>query len=320
MDKEERKASVKKHTKQIRSRIWMILFSTLLPFLFLALAIVMQADTTNEKLLETALFLLAAGIAFLATKLASYTIIERYLSLIESLDDTKSDFISIASHQLKSPVSSLKYTMDVFTDALENEDWETVKDFSGDIDSSVKRLDSLTHKLLDVARLEAGRLEGEPEMFNLFDKLNESMSELKPLAEKKDISLDITHKIDKSVNVKVDPSFFYNVIDNLLTNALDYAPSRSAVTVVSEKKETMIKISVSNIAESVGKEDLEDVFNKFSRGNNKKSSETVGGSGLGLFIAKNYVESWGGNMTASLNDDQDKQRAIFSFTVPFQAK
>jgi signal transduction histidine kinase len=152
MDKEERKASVTKHTKHIRSRIWMILLSALLPFLLLALAIVMQADTTNEKLLETALFLLAAGISFLATKLASYTIIDRYLSLIESLDDTKSDFISIASHQLKSPVSSLKYTMDVFTDALENEDWETVRDFSGDIDLSVKRLDSLTHRFLDVSR------------------------------------------------------------------------------------------------------------------------------------------------------------------------
>jgi len=316
MDKEERKASVTKHTKHIRSRIWMILLSALLPFLLLALAIVMQADTTNEKLLETALFLLAAGISFLATKLASYTIIDRYLSLIESLDDTKSDFISIASHQLKSPVSSLKYTMDVFTDALENEDWETVRDFSGDIDLSVKRLDSLTHRLLDVARAEAGSLEAESEMFNVTDRLKEIASELEPLAEKKGISLDITNEIDKTVDIKVDPSFFYNVIDNLLTNALDYAPSDTTVSIKVQKEGNAVKVSFCNIAESTNADDFIDIFTKFSRGNNKKSNKTVGGSGLGLFIAKSYVESWGGDIDANLNNDQNKQRAIFSFTVP----
>jgi len=316
MDKNTKKVSVKKHTKKIRGRIWMILLSSLLPFLFLVMAFVIQADTANEKLMTVAVFLFACGVAFLAAKLASYTIIERYLNLIERLDDAKSDFISIASHQLKSPVSSLKYTMDVFMDALEKQDWDTVEEFSGDIKSSVQRLDSLTHKLLDVARAEAGRLEGEPETFTLLNRLDEIISELEPLARKKSISLSTAYEVGEAAVVRVDPSFFYNVVDNLLTNALDYAPTETTVLVKVEKVDSMAKIMVSNVAESVTPSDFNKIFDKFSRGNENKQGETVGGTGLGLFIAKSYVESWGGSINVHLSDIDSKQRAIFTFTVP----
>lgn len=310
MEQPRQAQSVKKSIKKIRQRLWMILLAAVVPFLLLVVAIVMQADTTNEQLLVVAIFLFAAGLASLATRLASYSIVERYLEEITMLDRAKSEFISVASHQLKTPVTSLKYTMDVFKDAIAENDDEKIRDFANDIELSVNRLNALTHQLLDVARAESGRLEAEEEKFQIKSKMKHYQEELEPLAEENDLTFAIDCQLASETTVTLDPDFLYNVVDNLVTNAFHYAPKDSEVTLICKEKEGGIHVAVTNMAEGIDEEDLDNVFEKFKRGKNKKKNTS--GSGLGLFIARSYVEYWGGGIDAKLNDDT----VTFSFTIP----
>lgn len=317
MPKRDAKESIREQTHTINKRLWIVFLAIAAPFFFLAIAFFLITELSDERLLIVAMFLFSSGIALIAFKLVSYTFISRYLAQIKQLDTAKSDFVSVASHQLKSPVSSLKYTMDVFCEALKEEDWETVREFSGDIKVSVDRLNSLTHQLLDVARAESGTLESHPEIFHLMEKIELVNEELEPIFTGEKITVSVELEIEKDVAVEIDPDYFYNVLANLLTNASKYAPEESDITVSVRRIDNMAKVSVINATTSLDEGDLDSIFVKFGRGSIEKQGDAKG-AGLGLFIAKTYVESWGGNIDASLVDKEER-KAVFSFTVPIKS-
>jgi signal transduction histidine kinase len=303
---------VKQQVDRIRSRMWLVLLAIVIPFALLALAIILQADSTADKMLVAAVSVLTAGIAVIAAKITLHTVTERYLQAIENLSDAKSDFISIAAHQLKSPVSALQFTIDTLVDRVTIEDSEA-QNLLTDLETSVNRLDSLTHSLLNVTRIEADSFAAEPETLDLQKEITKTIKELRPIAENRGITTQTDLCAKDCVEAHIDPELLYGVMENLLTNAYEHAPQGSAVTVRTiENSETYVVQVENKVTESISQADLDRLFQKFERGNDGQETST-GGGGIGLYIARLYVNQWGGSIEATMKTDNTVE---FAFTVP----
>jgi len=303
---------VKQQVDRIRSRMWLVLVAIVTPFALLALAIILQAESTADKMLVAAVSVLTAGIAVIAAKITLHTVTERYLQAIENLSDAKSDFISIAAHQLKSPVSALQFTTETLVDRVTIQD-NQAQNLLTDLETSVKRLDSLTHSLLNVTRIEADSFAAEPETLDLQEEITKTIKELRPIAENREITTQTDLCSQDCVEAHIDPELLYGVMENLLTNAYEHAPQGSAVTVRTIKKEKTYAVQVENkVTESISQAELDRLFEKFERGNDSRETST-GGGGIGLYIARLYVNQWGGAIEATMKTDNTVK---FAFTVP----
>jgi signal transduction histidine kinase len=292
--------------------MWHVLLAIVMPFAVLALVIILQADATADKMLVAAVSVLCAGIAVIAAKITLHTVTERYLQVIENLSDAKSDFISIAAHQLKSPVSALQFTTDTLVDRVDIKDSET-QNLLTDLKTSVKRLDSLTHSLLNVTRIEADSFAAEPEELDLQEEITKTITELRPIAKDREITTQTDLCAKDYVEAHIDPELLYGVMENLLTNAYEHAPQGSAVTVRTIKKKQTYVVQVENkVTESISQTDLDRLFQKFERGNDGQETST-GGGGIGLYIAKLYVNQWGGSIEATMKTGDTVE---FAFSIP----
>jgi signal transduction histidine kinase len=283
-----------------------------IPFALLALAIILQADSIADKMLAAAVSVLTAGVAVIAAKITLHTVTERYLQAIENLSDAKSDFISIAAHQLKSPVSALQFTTDTLVDRVDIKDSEAQNLFH-DLETSVNRLDSLTHSLLNVTRIEADSFAAEPEELDLQEEITKTIKELRPIAENRGITTQTDLCAKDCVEAYIDPELLYGVMENLLTNAYEHAPKGSAVTVRTiENNETYVVQVENKVTDSISQAELDRLFKKFERGNDGQETST-GGGGIGLYIAKLYVNQWGGSIEATMKTDDIVE---FAFSIP----
>lgn len=303
---------VQKQINRIRTRIWLVLAAIATPFAVFALVTILQAAATEEKLLVAGAFVLSFGVSLIAAKVTAHTVIDRYLMAIEDLNEAKSDFISIAAHQLKSPVSALQFTLDTFEQAIEKSEEETVQQLLTDLKTSVQRLDSLTHNLLNVTRIESDAMKSDPEEFKVVDTIDSILAELKPVADENNLIINRNFAVNNDQTVHVDPGLFYGVMENLLTNAYEHTPKDSSVSVGARREGQEVMISVKNpAAEPITESELKQMFNKFERGTDRETN--TGGGGLGLYIAQLYVDHWGGSIEAHVRDDKMVE---FTFSMP----
>lgn len=308
---EREEVNVQERADEIRRRLWYVIAGAVAPFAALIAVEVWQARSVAAAAIDVTVFVFAAGIAIMAAKVATNAAVVRYLGAIEELDRAKSDFISIASHQLKTPVSSLQYTLEAMDEPLEARNWETVETLRGDLQQSTKRLNQLVHDLLNISRIQSGTFEQERETCEIRERVESIIEELKRLAAERELSVETQFDVSEHETVTIDPSLLYNVIDNLLSNAFRYAREGSAVRVRVWEDADLVKVSVANEADNLSVEDVENLFTKFYRGSAAKETHT-GGSGLGLNIAQSFIEAWGGDIEADVSGDM----ITITFSIP----
>jgi signal transduction histidine kinase len=215
---------------------------------------------------------------------------------VDSLSKAKSEFISIASHQLRTPLSAIKGYISMLLEGTYGALAEKQKRPMENVYQSNERLINLVNNLLDISRIEAGRMEFEPEETQIEEITESAVSELKIAAEKKGLYLKLEKPKTPLPKLFLDREKMRQVFLNIFDNAIKYT-NQGGITIKFKIQNSKFKIMISDTGEGMTKEDLEKIFETFSRGTIGVATHTEG-AGLGLYIARKFVEMHGGRVWA----------------------
>ena len=232
---------------------------------------------------------------------------------LEELNRLKSEFISNVSHELKTPLTSIKGAADNMLDGVAGQLTQKQHKYTEMILNSCNRLIPLIDNLLDISRIEAGKIELSPSYLSLTDLIDDVRKEIEILAKRKGVTTKIIAESELPT-VFADEQRVKQILVNLLDNAIKYTPSRGSVTIkVKEamEPEKSIVVRVSDTGVGIPPEHLERIFEKFQQQPFEEKDQH--GVGLGLAIAKNLVELHGGHMWV---ESEVGKGSTFSFTLP----
>jgi PAS domain S-box-containing protein len=220
----------------------------------------------------------------------------------------KDEFLSVASHELKTPLTSIK----AFTQLLEryfgeSEDQKAISMLSK-MNNQIDKLTNLVEDLLDISRIEAGKMVFNPEKFDLGELIESVIEEIQPT------SSHIIHKhITKNVYVYADKYRIGQVITNLLTNAIKYSPMADRIELKLSKTKTLAKLSVQDFGIGIPKDQQEKIFQRFYRVEGR-GRESYPGLGLGLHISSEIVARHNGKLWLESGEGKG---STFYCTLPF---
>jgi len=236
---------------------------------------------------------------------------KRYEERLKELDTMKSDFVSSVSHELRTPLTAIKGSIDNMLDGLTGELNEKQTRYLNRIKSNADRLSRLINDLLDLSRIEAGKIELKPARLELGRLASDIAETLRPMAAEKLIELEIASA--KAVTAWADRDKITQVIMNLIGNALKFTPPRGKVTVAVEQNgDDWVRVSVADTGPGIPRGEAEKIFDKFYQVANADKQKTRG-TGLGLSISKSLVEMHGGKIWM---DSEAGKGSRFSFTLP----
>ena len=237
--------------------------------------------------------LLVIVLVILATWLLGSKLESEHMKILKSIDREKSDFISVASHQLRTPLTAIQWVVERLLKTQKNLTLQA-EEYLNDIHTSARRLSSLVDTLLNVSRIESGKISISPVSIEIVEFVKSYFSECMPLCDKKKISLSLKRYPEK-LTVTTDENALRNIIQSLITNAIEYTPEQGSIEIDLEKKEETFVVIVSDTGIGIPKEEQRRIFQKFMRASNAKLVKTEG-TGLGLYIASQAVELLGGKI------------------------
>lgn len=222
-------------------------------------------------------------------------------------DHLKSEFISNASHELRTPVTSLKVLVESLMDGAQ-EDPELRRSFINDIYTELERMHVLVNDLLDLAALEAKRGLNRQEL-DVRGLLDEAVATVQPQAAKRDISLTLSAA---DLSVSADRTRLRQILVNLLANAVKFTPNGGTVSLSAQSVEQGARFVVSDTGIGIPAKDLPHIFDRFFRVTRGRS-RLQGGSGLGLTIVKQAVEAHQGEIAV---ESTEGKGTTITFTIP----
>lgn len=215
---------------------------------------------------------------------------------LEEIDKMKDDFISMASHELRSPLTAISGYAELLSDTFSKKadhDLEDVqKKYLGNIEISVDRLKTLVEDLLDVSRIEQNRLPIEIKQVDAVSIITSSFEEMKVMAQEK--NLQFTYDANPLPLVDADPERFKQILANLISNAIKYTPSGN-VQIQTKEEEGWVYITVADTGMGISAANMQKLFSKFYRISTDKT-KGITGTGLGLWIARQIAEKMGGSL------------------------
>lgn len=247
----------------------------------------------------------------------------------KELRKAKTDFVTLASHQLRTPLSIIKWYIDFLLCGDAGELMPDQKKYLEQVYKSNERLIELVNALLDVSRIDVGTFSIEPEPVDIIPLAEEAIKRVRPEMMKKKINLD-KHLAELPI-VNADPRLTKIVFVNLLSNAVKYTPEGGRIQFMIKKTETDIWIKVSDTGVGIPRAQQAKIFTKLFRAENAKRLESVG-TGLGLYIVKAVIEKSGGkiwfqspaldllmeNEQKTLSIDKKNLGTTFNITIPLK--
>ncbi len=226
---------------------------------------------------------------------------------LQASENKRRQFVSDASHELKTPLASIKLLTDSI---LQNDmDMETVKEFVGDIGDEAERLNRMTQKLLSLTRLE-GQPEKEYEIVYIAPTIQRAARMLSGISEENCISIHLDLAQDSPILIMEDD--LYQIIFNLLENGIKYNVPNGQLTVTLMRKGENAIVRVQDTGMGIPEDAISHIFERFYRVDKARSRKS-GGSGLGLSIVKNLVERNNGQITVS---SKLGQGTVFTILFP----
>ncbi|MDP4009056.1 MAG: ATP-binding protein [bacterium] len=215
----------------------------------------------------------------------------------KQIEQMKTEFVSLAAHQLRTPLSAIKWTLKMMLDKDLGPVTKDQENFLGKMYESNERMISLINDLLDITRIEEGRYLYKPDFERIEDIIKSVVDSYEEEAKRKNISLALTISSQSLPRVLVDGEKIRLVFQNLVENALHYTPKNGAitVTVTLDKKSNEIETVVQDTGMGIPEEYQNRIFEKFFRANAATRVNTEG-SGLGLYLVKNIVEAHEGRV------------------------
>ena len=230
------------------------------------------------------------------------------LTRIRQVETTRREFVSNVSHELRSPLASVKAMVETLEDgAIEQQ--QVALDFVRRIHKEIDRMTAMTESLLELARMESGQVSLQQEPMELRSLIAEVVQDFHARASAKEITLKATLP-DSLPTVAGEEGKLREVLGNLLDNAIKFTPHRGVVTVSAKDGDTVVEVSVSDTGIGIPQEHLPHIFERFYK---VDRSRRGAGSGLGLAIVKHIVQAHGGEVRV---ESLEGSGSTFTFTVP----
>jgi signal transduction histidine kinase len=231
---------------------------------------------------------------------------------LQELDRLKSAFVTIVSHELRTPLTSMKGLVENLLDGLAGPLTDKQQYYLSRIKFNADRLARMLNELLNLSRIEAGKMELAPTILSLQELFIHLLEEFQPLAQQKSITMEMTG-MESIPTIHADRDKLYEVAANLLDNAIKYTPSGGRVYIDAQVLDDQyITIGVSDTGCGISEEHTPKIFDKFYRVQSHPGAS--GGAGLGLAIAKGLIELHGGTLAV---ESAPGKGSRFYFTLPY---
>ena len=230
---------------------------------------------------------------------------------LQRLDEAKNEFISMASHQLRTPLTSIKGYLDMMLEGDLGKISPTQRAVLREAFSSSERMVRLINDFLNVSRLQTGKFTIDKQSVDIAQILRDEVSLLKVVADQR--SVEMVLKIDKKIpSLAVDSEKIRQVMLNMIDNAIYYSSPHKKVAITLKSSGKMIEFSVKDSGIGVPKSEQANLFGKFFRGTNAKKRRPDG-TGVGLFLAKKVILSHDGEM---IFESEEGKGSTFGFKLP----
>ncbi|PIR02531.1 MAG: hypothetical protein CO031_02865 [Candidatus Nealsonbacteria bacterium CG_4_9_14_0_2_um_filter_37_38] len=254
-------------------------------------------------------------------------VVSRSFGRVAEANQMKSEFIRIVSHQLRSPLSNIRWSVEFLTSGKLDKDKASQQKHFKILEENIDRMQELISKLLTVSRIEAGTLAPEVEAFSLNEVTQDLISKFKPLTEafNVEVLLKVLPNLPKALG---DPSQIKVVVENLLDNAIRYTQrsqphseiylgrgktvEKGKVEIIISQRGNQLYFEIKDNGVGIPKDCQKYIFQKFFRGKTASKQQTLG-SGLGLYISKSIIEKSGGKMGFK---SRLGEGSTFWFTLP----
>ena len=233
---------------------------------------------------------------------------------MKRLDEHKNDFIKIANHELKTPLTTIKGYVQLLKKMRGNSDDKFLTNSLNTIENQVNKLNLLMGELLDISRIDSGKLPLHKDDFSLVKLVTETIEDIKAAEQSHQINFEL--KCVSDIEVFADKDRITQVLNNLLTNAIKYSPAANKVNVELYIEQNSAIVSVQDFGIGMDSEELLKIFDRFYRVSGE-DEVTFPGFGIGLFIVKDIMDRHKGKIWA---ESEKNTGSTFYFSLPLLVK
>lgn len=230
---------------------------------------------------------------------------------LKDLDQMKSDFFSTVTHELRSPLSTIKLGMDLLKEGMEGPITKGQREILEGLEKECLRLIDLINSLLDLSKMEAGMMPFHLEPQPIAPLIDQTLKELKPMVDSKKINIQ-TRIMEGLPVIKMDRERILQALRNLIGNAVKFTPERGQIKVTARTVDHGLEVSIEDTGPGIPKENLITIFEKFQQVVTDQTSPNQG-TGLGLAIARQIITHHGGKIWAN---SQLGHGSTFFFFLP----
>jgi PAS domain S-box-containing protein len=235
----------------------------------------------------------------------------RDISHEKQIDRAKTEFVSLASHQLRTPITAIKWYTEMLLDPESPKLKKDQKEYVEIISDSNRRMVDLVNSLLNVSRIELGTFSVDTEIVHVVEICKSIVSELKPLIEKKSLTI-VEEYAEHIPQILADEKLLRIIFQNLISNACKYSNDLGTVTIQITNNKKQLIVSIQDTGIGIPLDQQSKIFTKLFRANNAAHLETDG-TGLGLYIIKSIIESTGGSISFK---SVENKGSTFEFKIP----
>lgn len=230
------------------------------------------------------------------------------ITAVKKMDQMKSDFVSMVSHEIRSPINSLLMQLKIILDGLAGDVTDKQREILERASDKMLNLNNLVTELLDLSRIESGLVTHEKERVDIATLLQEQVTFHQPYASKKKICINL--EIEGQLPfILANPRHLEEVFSNLITNAIKYSPEGRAIKLYAAIKNEYLQIRIIDSGFGIREEDIEKIFTRFYRVKDE-NTRTIHGTGLGLAIVKSIIDSMHGTITVHSELDNGTEFTI----------
>lgn len=247
-------------------------------------------------------------------EIAGVIVVFRDVTDERALEQSKDEFVSVASHQLRTPLSAMNWYAEMLLNGDAGKLNKDQKEYLDEIYLGNQRMVELVNSLLDTSRLDLGKLAAQPEKLSLKDTVDSLQVEMKSAIDKKQISFKADIHKDSAV-LQTDRKLLRMILQNLMSNAIKYTPEHGTVTVIAHPttvypEKAFVHIEVSDTGYGIPAKQQPKIFTKMFRADNVLEIE---GTGLGLYIVKEAAHKLGGRVSFT---SEEKKGTTFTVEIP----
>jgi len=236
------------------------------------------------------------------------------ITAIKKMDQMKSDFVSMVSHEIRSPINSLLMQLKIILDGLAGETTPKQREILERASEKMLNLNNMVTELLDLSRIESGLVAHEKEQVDIAALLQEQQKLHEPYAKKKHLEIDL-EIADHLPTLLANPRHMDEVFSNLITNAIKYSPPEGRISISAAVQNECLGIRVADNGYGIPEQDLDRIFTRFYRVKDA-NTRTIHGTGLGLAIVKSIIDSLHGSITVKSTLGEGTE---FSILLPYNS-